>query len=183
MLWSRRSLETLVSFELRRFLLPSLPSNSRPLLLQPFLLYLLLPRARADHYLAPLSPLDHSASLGAEIVIEEFLTGPELSILAFSDGYTIRALPGAQDHKRIGDGDVGPNTGGMGAYAPAPVGTPEVLAEVQKALEATISGMRKDGESKRLSLYSTTFLTLAVARLDGIGAPKLILVFPRSNSF
>lgn len=80
-------------------------------------------------------------------MIEEFLTGPELSVLAFSDGYTIRALPGAQDHKRIGDGDVGPNTGGMGAYAPAPVGTPEVLAEVQKALEATISGMRKDGQS------------------------------------
>lgn len=86
------------------------------------------------------------SSPGAEIVIEEFLVGPELSILAFSDGYTIRALPGAQDHKRIGDGDVGPNTGGMGAYAPAPVGTPEVLVEVQKALEATISGMRKDGE-------------------------------------
>ena len=73
------------------------------------------------------------------------MTGPELSILAFSDGYTIRCLPGAQDHKRIGDGDQGPNTGGMGAYAPAPVATAEVLAEIQTQLEQTISGMRKDG--------------------------------------
>lgn len=82
---------------------------------------------------------------GDEIVIEEFLTGPELSVLAFSDGYTIRALPGAQDHKRIGDGDQGPNTGGMGAYSPAPVATPEILAEIQVQLEQTIAGMRKDG--------------------------------------
>ena len=73
------------------------------------------------------------------------MTGPELSILAFSDGYTIRCLPGAQDHKRIGDGDQGPNTGGMGAYAPAPVATAEVLAEIQTQLEQTIAGMRKDG--------------------------------------
>lgn len=83
---------------------------------------------------------------GAEIVIEEYLEGPEVSVLAFSDGYTIRALPAAQDHKRIGDGDQGPNTGGMGAYAPAPIATKEILAEIQKSLEQTISGMRKDGE-------------------------------------
>ncbi|CDZ97145.1 aminoimidazole ribonucleotide synthetase [Phaffia rhodozyma] len=84
-------------------------------------------------------------SAGSEIVIEEFLTGPELSVLAFSDGYTIRALPGAQDHKRIGDGDQGPNTGGMGAYTPAPVATPAILAEIQTILEQTVTGMRKDG--------------------------------------
>lgn len=78
-------------------------------------------------------------------MIEEFLTGPELSVLAFSDGYTIRALPSAQDHKRIGDGDLGPNTGGMGAYSPAPVATPAVLAEIQTILEQTVTGMRKDG--------------------------------------
>jgi phosphoribosylamine--glycine ligase/phosphoribosylformylglycinamidine cyclo-ligase len=73
------------------------------------------------------------------------MTGPEVSVLAFSDGYTIRALPSAQDHKRIGDGDVGPNTGGMGAYCPAPVATKEVLEDIQKALEQTIKGMRQDG--------------------------------------
>lgn len=86
-------------------------------------------------------------SAGDEIVIEEYLEGPELSILAFSDGYTIKPLPAAQDHKRIGEGDVGLNTGGMGAYAPAPVCTDEVMATcVRECLEPTIRGMRKDGK-------------------------------------
>ena len=86
---------------------------------------------------------------GNEVVIEELLVGPEISVLAFSDGYTIVALPAAQDHKRIGEGDTGPNTGGMGAYAPAPVATPEIMARIQKeVLEPTIAGMRKDGESR-----------------------------------
>ena len=57
-------------------------------------------------------------SAGDEVVVEEFLEGDELSFLSFSDGTTIRSLPPAQDHKRIGDGDTGPNTGGMGTYAP-----------------------------------------------------------------
>lgn len=86
-------------------------------------------------------------SAGDEIVIEEYLEGPELSILAFSDGYTIKPLPAAQDHKRIGEGDVGLNTGGMGAYAPAPVCTDEIMATcVRECLEPTIQGMRKDGK-------------------------------------
>ncbi|KAH8835846.1 aminoimidazole ribonucleotide synthetase [Flagelloscypha sp. PMI_526] len=83
---------------------------------------------------------------GNEVVIEEFLVGSEISILAFSDGYTIVPLPAAQDHKRIGDGDTGLNTGGMGAYAPAPVATPDVLDQIMKTvLRPTIDGMRKDG--------------------------------------
>lgn len=69
-----------------------------------------------------------------------------MSVLAFSDGYTITPLPAAQDHKRIGEGDTGPNTGGMGAYAPAPVATTEVMDRiVNEALQPTISGMRKEG--------------------------------------
>ncbi|CAE6470251.1 unnamed protein product [Rhizoctonia solani] len=85
-------------------------------------------------------------SAGDEVVIEECLTGPELSVLAFSDGYTVVPLPAAQDHKRIGEGDTGPNTGGMGAYAPAPVATPDVMSLIVKeALQPTIDGMRKDG--------------------------------------
>ncbi|CAE6487114.1 unnamed protein product [Rhizoctonia solani] len=85
-------------------------------------------------------------SAGDEVVIEECLTGPELSVLAFSDGYTIVPLPAAQDHKRIGEGDTGPNTGGMGAYAPAPVATPDVMSLIMKeTLQPTIDGMRKDG--------------------------------------
>lgn len=84
---------------------------------------------------------------GEEVVVEEFLTGQEISILAFSDGYTALALPGAQDHKRIGDGDTGPNTGGMGTYSPAPCATKEVEAEIFKTIvQPTIDGMRKDGE-------------------------------------
>lgn len=74
------------------------------------------------------------------------MTGPEISVLAFSDGYTIIPLPAAQDHKRIGDGDTGLNTGGMGAYAPAPVATPQVMNQIMTtALRPTIDGMRKEG--------------------------------------
>lgn len=78
--------------------------------------------------------------------MEELLTGPEVSVLAFSDGYTTMPLPAAQDHKRIGEGDTGLNTGGMGAYAPAPVATPAVMGSIVKdVLQPTISGMRKEG--------------------------------------
>ncbi|ETW87093.1 hypothetical protein HETIRDRAFT_468888 [Heterobasidion irregulare TC 32-1] len=85
-------------------------------------------------------------SAGDEVVIEELLVGPELSVLAFSDGYTIVPLPAAQDHKRIGEGDTGPNTGGMGAYAPAPDATPAVMEQIMKeSLKPTIDGMRRDG--------------------------------------
>ncbi|THV07620.1 aminoimidazole ribonucleotide synthetase [Dendrothele bispora CBS 962.96] len=85
-------------------------------------------------------------SAGHEVVIEEFLTGPEISVLAFSDGYTIVPLPPGQDHKRIGEGDTGLNTGGMGVYAPAPVATPEIMNQiVNETLRPTIDGMRKDG--------------------------------------
>jgi phosphoribosylamine-glycine ligase len=79
-------------------------------------------------------------------VIEEYLEGPELSVLAFSDGYTVYPLPAAQDHKRIGEGDTGLNTGGMGAYAPAPVATPAVMQQIMKeVLQPTIDGMRREG--------------------------------------
>ena len=83
---------------------------------------------------------------GNEVVVEELLTGPEISVLAFSDGYSIVPLPAAQDHKRIRDGDVGPNTGGMGAYAPAPIASPAVIDRIVKeTLRPTIDGMRKEG--------------------------------------
>ncbi|KAK4196156.1 phosphoribosylglycinamide synthetase [Triangularia verruculosa] len=83
---------------------------------------------------------------GNEVVIEEFLVGDELSILSFCDGTTIKSLPAAQDHKRIGEGDTGLNTGGMGCYAPTKLATPELLARVEREiLQPTIDGMRKDG--------------------------------------
>ncbi|OXG76857.1 phosphoribosylamine-glycine ligase [Cryptococcus neoformans A2-102-5] len=83
---------------------------------------------------------------GDEVVVEEYLSGPEISVLAFSDGYTIVPMPAAQDHKRIGEGDTGLNTGGMGAYAPAPIATKEIMERcVKDVLEPTIKGMREDG--------------------------------------
>ncbi|MCJ1351163.1 MAG: hypothetical protein MMC33_001145 [Icmadophila ericetorum] len=82
---------------------------------------------------------------GDEVVIEEYLEGEELSFLSFSDGYTIRSLPPAQDHKQVYDGDKGPNTGGMGCYAPTKVATPELIKEIHDSiLQPTIDGMRRD---------------------------------------
>ncbi|KAH9044373.1 aminoimidazole ribonucleotide synthetase [Lactarius pseudohatsudake] len=83
---------------------------------------------------------------GDEVVVEELLVGPEISVLAFSDGYTVVPLPAAQDHKRIGEGDTGLNTGGMGAYAPAPVATPAIMERMtRETLKPTIDGMRREG--------------------------------------
>ncbi|KAJ7040371.1 aminoimidazole ribonucleotide synthetase [Mycena alexandri] len=83
---------------------------------------------------------------GDAVVVEELLIGPEISVLAFSDGYSIVPLPAGQDHKRIGEGDVGPNTGGMGVYAPAPVATPAVMEQIlNESLRPTIDGMRREG--------------------------------------
>jgi len=81
------------------------------------------------------------------VVIEERLEGEEVSILAFTDGYTVVPLPPAQDHKRIFDGDKGPNTGGMGAYAPAPIATPKIKEFVKvNILERAVNGLRRDGK-------------------------------------
>jgi phosphoribosylamine--glycine ligase / phosphoribosylformylglycinamidine cyclo-ligase len=82
---------------------------------------------------------------GDEVVIEEHLEGDEISILSFSDGYTVKSLPPAQDHKRALDGDLGKNTGGMGCYAPTPITSKQVLDHIQKTiLQPTIDGMRKE---------------------------------------
>jgi phosphoribosylamine--glycine ligase/phosphoribosylformylglycinamidine cyclo-ligase len=85
---------------------------------------------------------------GDEVVIEEFLEGDEISILSFCDGETIRSLPPAQDHKRIFDGDRGPNTGGMGTYAPAPerICSAAMFEDIERTvLRPTVEGMRKEG--------------------------------------
>ncbi|KAI0241537.1 hypothetical protein L0F63_005471 [Massospora cicadina] len=83
---------------------------------------------------------------GDEVVIEELLEGEELSLLAFSDGYTAVPMLPSQDHKRAFDGDQGPNTGGMGCYAPTPLGTPALMKELMSTvLEPTLRGMRKEG--------------------------------------
>ena len=83
---------------------------------------------------------------GHAVVVEEYLDGEEVSIFAVTDGTDYLLLAPSQDHKRVGDGDVGPNTGGMGAYAPAPIATPELVSRVARDIvEPTLQGMREEG--------------------------------------
>lgn len=85
-------------------------------------------------------------SAGDEVVIEELLEGDELSVLSFSDGKTIVSLPPAQDHKRIFDNDEGPNTGGMGTYAPTPFASAEVISYIDREIQQrSVDGMREEG--------------------------------------
>jgi phosphoribosylamine--glycine ligase len=94
-------------------------------------------------------------SAGKFVVIEECLVGQEVSVLALTDGITIRPLLPAQDHKRIGEGDTGENTGGMGAYAPAPIATPAIMARVQtEVLERAIAALKSKGIDYRGVLYA-----------------------------
>lgn len=104
---------------------------------------------------------------GAQVVIEEFMEGEEASFFALTDGTTIVPFGSAQDHKRVGDGDTGPNTGGMGAYSPAPVLTPELEARVMaEIIEPTVRTMREEGNPYQGVLFAGLMLTT-----DG---PKLI---------
>lgn len=89
------------------------------------------------------------------VVVEDFLTGQEVSVLALTDGLTIRPLVPAQDHKQVGEGDTGPNTGGMGAYAPTPHLPPELLSRVQQSvLEPTLATLRQRGIDYRGVVYA-----------------------------
>jgi phosphoribosylamine--glycine ligase len=97
---------------------------------------------------------------GAEVVIEEFMAGEEASFFALTDGTAIIPFGSAQDHKRVGDGDIGPNTGGMGAYSPAPVLTAELQAQVMAAIiEPTVRTMREDGNPYAGVLFAGLMLT------------------------
>jgi phosphoribosylamine--glycine ligase len=104
---------------------------------------------------------------GRTVVVEECLVGEEASILAITDGDTILPLASAQDHKRIGDGDTGPNTGGMGAYSPAPVVTPELWAVIQhEVLDRFLAGCRADRLDYRGVIYAGVMVTA--------GGPKIL---------
>lgn len=104
---------------------------------------------------------DHAfGDASATIVIEEYMVGPEVSVLAFADGKSVLPMVSAQDHKRIFDGDKGPNTGGMGAYSPAPVYTEALSAEVNKTIiEPTIAAMAAEGTPFTGILYTGLMLT------------------------
>lgn len=124
---------------------------------------------------------------GAEVVIEEFLAGEEASFFAFTDGKTALPLASAQDHKRVGDGDVGPNTGGMGAYSPAPCVTPEIEAEVMtRIIRPTLAAMTKEGKPYKGVLYAGLMLTKEGPKLieynARFGDPECQVLLPRLKS-
>ena len=97
---------------------------------------------------------------GSQIVIEEFLTGPEVSVLSFTDGKTVVPMVSSMDHKRIGDGDVGLNTGGMGTIAPNPYYTPEIADRCMKEIFVpTVEAMAKEGREFRGCLYFGLMIT------------------------
>jgi len=105
---------------------------------------------------------------GNKIVVEEFLTGEEASFIAIVDGETILPLATSQDHKARDNGDTGPNTGGMGAYSPAPVVTPEIYARIMtEVMEPTVAGMQSDG------MPYTGFLYAGVM-IDAHGKPRVL---------
>ena len=97
---------------------------------------------------------------GAKIVIEEFMSGPECSILAFIDKRTIYLMESAQDHKTIDEGDTGPMTGGMGAYTPTPLATPELLSQIEKdVFIPVLDGLTREGIEYKGVLYAGLILT------------------------
>ena len=124
---------------------------------------------------------------GAEVVIEEFMAGEEASFFALVDGEHALALATAQDHKRVGDGDVGPNTGGMGAYSPAPVMTPELAGRVMdEIIRPTVAGMKKRGTPFKGVLYAGLMVTAAGPKLieynARFGDPETQVLLPRLKS-
>ncbi len=105
---------------------------------------------------------------GERVVIEDFMDGEEASFIVVSDGRDVVTLATSQDHKRVGEGDTGPNTGGMGAYSPAPVVTPNVHAKVMhEIIQPTIAGMAKDGHPFTGFLY-------AGLMIDAQGQPRTV---------
>jgi len=124
---------------------------------------------------------------GKKIIVEECLTGQEASILVITDSKEVIALASAQDHKRVFDNDQGPNTGGMGAYSPAAIVTPDILKEImQKIIYRTIDGLAKEGIDYRGVLYAGVMLTK-----DGpktlefnvrFGDPETEAILPRLKS-
>ena len=122
-------------------------------------------RAEAEEALADMFGGALGAA-GAEVVIEEFMEGEEVSFFALTDGAMIVAFGSAQDHKRAGDGDTGPNTGGMGAYSPARVLTPDLRAEVMRRIIApTVKTLAEDGTPYSGVLYAGLMLTRDGPRL------------------
>jgi phosphoribosylamine---glycine ligase len=124
--------------------------------------------AEAEQALRDMLDAHAFGDASARVVIEEFLTGEEASYIVMSDGRHYLPMASSQDHKRVGEGDTGPNTGGMGAYSPAPVVTHEVERRIRaEIVEPTLAGMAADGAPFTGFLY-------AGLMIDKSGAPKVI---------
>ncbi|KAI9727175.1 MAG: hypothetical protein M1828_007376 [Chrysothrix sp. TS-e1954] len=142
--------ETFTSFETAGAYLQSRPLEDRVVIKASGLAAgkgVIMPQNREEAMAALRSiMLEHEfGAAGDEVVIEEYLEGEEISILSFSDGHTILSLPAAQDHKRIDDNDQGPNTGGMGCYAPVQCASPDVMRQIHNdVLRPTIEGTAKE---------------------------------------
>ena len=124
---------------------------------------------------------------GSRIVIEEFLTGPEVSVLAFCDGKTVKPMVSAQDHKRAYDQDKGPNTGGMGTFSPSRIYTEELAQECMKTIfQPTVDAMREEGRAFQGVLYFGLMLTkdgMKVIEYNcRFGDPEAQVVLPRLKS-
>jgi phosphoribosylamine---glycine ligase len=124
---------------------------------------------------------------GTRVVVEEFLVGEEASILAVADGHDFIILESSQDHKRISDGDEGPNTGGMGAYSPAPVVTPQLLQQIGSAvIKPVIDGMRAEGAPFKGILYAGIMVTSHGPKVlefnTRFGDPETQAILPRLKS-
>ncbi len=124
---------------------------------------------------------------GASLVIEELLEGEEASFFALVDGQSALALASAQDHKRVGEGETGPNTGGMGAYSPAPVMTPEMEARVMdEIIGPTVAAMKAEGQPYKGVLYAGLMITESGPKLIEFnvrfGDPENHVLMPRLMS-
>ena len=124
---------------------------------------------------------------GAEVVVEEWMIGEEASFFALCDGAHALALASAQDHKRVGDGDTGPNTGGMGAYSPAPVMTPALTERVMaEIIRPTLAGMAKRGTPFQGVLFAGLMITAQGPKLieynTRFGDPECEVLMPRLKS-
>jgi phosphoribosylamine--glycine ligase len=120
---------------------------------------------------------------GATVVIEEFLDGAECSLLAFVDGITVLPMSPAQDHKRVGDGDTGPNTGGMGVYSPVPTVDANAYGDMVEVLEMTARAIHNEGIDFRGILYGGFVLTAAGPKVlefnTRFGDPETQVLLPR----
>ena len=120
---------------------------------------------------------------GNTVVVEEMLTGPECSLLAFTDGITVRPMATSQDHKRALEGDLGPNTGGMGVYSPVPIVTPEEHETMVAIMHQTVAQLHREGIDYRGCLYGGFMLTPAGPKVlefnARFGDPETQVILPR----